>query len=62
MPMFFLDGLAEKNVPTAEKLRGEQTSIVQMRGIAAVAAEGWDPIVLRREQLNHPDIGHVLEE
>jgi hypothetical protein len=35
--------------------------IRQIRTVAAVAAEGWDPVTLRMEQLNDPEIGHILE-
>jgi hypothetical protein len=34
----------------------------QVRAIAAVAADGWDPIALRREQLDDTDIGPILQD
>jgi hypothetical protein len=37
-------------------------NIKQVRVIAAVAAAGWDPVVLRMEQLNGLDIGPILQE
>jgi hypothetical protein len=33
-----------------------------VRAIAAVDAAGWDPAVLRREQLNDKDMGPILED
>jgi hypothetical protein len=33
-----------------------------VRAIAAVAADGWDPVALRREQLDDPDVGPILQE
>jgi hypothetical protein len=36
--------------------------VKQIRAIAAVAADGWDPAALRTEQLNDPDIGPLLQE
>jgi hypothetical protein len=34
----------------------------QVRAIAAVAADGWDPVALRREQLDDTDVGLILQE
>jgi hypothetical protein len=36
--------------------------VKQVRAIAAVAADGWDPVALRREQLEDPDVGPILQE
>jgi hypothetical protein len=34
----------------------------QVRAIATVAADGWDPVALRKEQLDDPDVGPILQE
>jgi hypothetical protein len=34
----------------------------QIRALEAVAAAGWGPAPLRREQLNNENIGPILEE
>jgi hypothetical protein len=31
--------------------------VKQLRAIAAATAEDWDPVTLRTDQLNDPDIG-----
>jgi hypothetical protein len=36
--------------------------VKQIRAIAVVAGAGWDPVALRTEQLNDPDIGPILQE
>jgi hypothetical protein len=36
--------------------------VKQIRAIAVVAAAGWDPVALRTDQLNDPDIGPILQE
>jgi hypothetical protein len=33
-----------------------------VRTIAAVAIDGWDPVPLRRDQLDDPDVGPILQE
>jgi hypothetical protein len=37
-----------------------RADVKQVRAIAAVAAAGWDPAALRKEQLTDPDIGPVI--
>jgi hypothetical protein len=39
-----------------------QADVKQVQLIAALPAAGWDPVVLRTEQLNNPDIGPILQE
>jgi hypothetical protein len=39
-----------------------RTDIEQVWAIAAVAAAGWEPVTLRTEQLNDPDVVHILQE
>jgi hypothetical protein len=39
-----------------------RAGVKQVWAIAAVAAAWWDPVALRTEQLNDPDIGHILQE
>jgi hypothetical protein len=36
--------------------------VKQVRAITALPAVGWDPVTLRTEQLNDPDIGPILQE
>jgi hypothetical protein len=36
--------------------------VKQIRTIAVVAGAGWDPVALRTEQLNDPDIGPILQK
>jgi hypothetical protein len=36
--------------------------VKQIRAITIVAGAGWDPVALRMEQLNDPDIGPILQE
>jgi hypothetical protein len=33
-----------------------------VRAIATMAIDGWDPVPLRREQLDDPDVGPILQE
>jgi hypothetical protein len=39
-----------------------RADVKQVRAIAALPAVGWDPLTLRTEQLNDPDIGPILQE
>jgi hypothetical protein len=39
-----------------------RADVERVRAIAAVAAAGWDPAALRREQLNDHYIGPILKE
>jgi hypothetical protein len=40
----------------------EEAYVKQIRAIAVVAGAGWDPVALRTDQLNDPDIGPNLQE
>jgi hypothetical protein len=39
-----------------------QADVEQLRAIAALPAVGRDPVALKAEQLNDPDIGPILRE
>jgi hypothetical protein len=39
-----------------------RADVKQVRAIAPRPAVGWDPVTLRTEQLNDPDIGPILQE
>jgi hypothetical protein len=39
-----------------------RADVKQVQAIAALPAVSWDPVTLRTEQLNDPDIGPILQE
>jgi hypothetical protein len=39
-----------------------RADVKEVEAIAARPAAGWNPVALRTEQLNDPDIGPILQE
>jgi hypothetical protein len=39
-----------------------QTDVKQIHAITTLSASGWDPVALRTELLNDPDLGPILQE
>jgi hypothetical protein len=48
--------------PAKKSARTVRACAKQVRCIAAIAAAGRDPVALRTEQLNNPDLGPILQE
>jgi hypothetical protein len=58
--MHFLEGLTQKDAPTAKIERRSEG--LKVRIITTAAADGWDRASLRREQLADDEMGPLLQE